>query len=102
MGMEYLKIEQMFKEILDKLDAIDRRQGDKIRKAEPLDGDRLLDNADLCRLLGVTKRTLARYRQKKKVSYYMIDGLTYYKASEIRDFLLKKGKGTGSLDNIKK
>ena len=46
----------------------------------------------MCELLGVTKRTLARYRQKKLVTYYMIDGRTYYKASEVQDFLNKKGK----------
>ncbi len=40
----------------------------------------------------VTKRTIARYRQKKLVSYYMIDGRTYYKASEVQTFLKKKGK----------
>lgn len=39
-----------------------------------------------------TKRTLARYRQKKLVTYYMIDGRTYYKASEVQDFLSRKGK----------
>ena len=52
----------------------------------------LLDNQDMCELLGVTKRTLARYRQKKLVTYYMIDGRTYYKASEVQDFLNRKGK----------
>ena len=30
-----------------------------------MDGDELLDNQDLCLLLGITKRTLATYRQKK-------------------------------------
>ena len=57
-----------------------------------LDGDTLLDNYDLCQLLGITKRTLARYRQKKLVTYYMIDGRTYYKASEVEAFLNQKGK----------
>ena len=54
--------------------------------------DTLLDNYDLCQLLGVTKRTLARYRQKRYVTYYMIDGRTYYKASEVEAFLNQKGK----------
>ena len=45
----------------------------------------------LSKLLGVTHRTLARYRQKKLIRYYMIDGRTYYKASEINDFLKMKG-----------
>ena len=58
---------------------------------ECLDGDTLLDNYDLSKLLGVTHRTLARYRQKKLIRYYMIDGRTYYKASEINDFLKMKG-----------
>ena len=52
----------------------------------------MIHNQDMCELLGVTKRTLARYRQKKLVTYYMIDGRTYYKASEVQDFLNKKGK----------
>jgi hypothetical protein len=65
------------------------------QQTHPLDGDKLLDNQDMCQLLGVTKRTMARYRQRKLVSYYMIDGRTYYKASEIQSFLKKKGKGTG-------
>ena len=51
-----------------------------------------IDNYDLCQLLGITKRTLARYRQKKLVTYYMIDGRTYYKASEVEAFLFQKGK----------
>ena len=42
-------------------------------------------------LLGVTHRTLARYRQKKLIRYYMIDGRTYYKASEVKDFFEQKG-----------
>ena len=66
------------------------RQGDIPDDAPS--GDKLLDNQDMCELLGVTKRTLARYRQKKLVTYYMIDGRTYYKASEVQDFLNKKGK----------
>ena len=46
-------------------------------------------NHDMCMLLGVTKRTLQRYRQLKKVIYYQIDGKTYYKSSEIQEFLKK-------------
>ena len=69
---------EMFAQIMERFDRIER--------------DTLLDNYDLCRLLGITKRTLARYRQKKLVTYYMIDGRTYYKASEVEAFLNQKGK----------
>ena len=62
------------------------------RQTSALDGDKLLDNQDMCELLGITKRTLARYRQKKLVTYYMIDGRTYYKSSEVKEFLNRKGR----------
>ena len=78
---------------MERLDGIDQKLIVKRQRVHPLDGDALLDNQDLCQLLGVTKRTLARYRQKKLVSYYMIDGRTYYKASEVAEFLRKKGRG---------
>ena len=69
------------------------------RLKDCLDGDTLLDNYDLCRLLGVTKRTLARYRQKKLIRYYMIDRRTYYKASEIQEFLQIKGKSLPAMSS---
>ena len=72
--------QMMLHQIMERFDRIDDRL------------NRLLDNQDMCELLGVTKRTLARYRQKKLVTYYMIDGRTYYKASEVQDFLNRKGK----------
>ena len=92
MSFDDYKIEEMFRKILEKLESIDGKVEGKKRRKDPLEGDTLLDNQDLCELFGVTKRTLARYRQKKKITYYMIDGRTYYKASEIQNFLKKKGK----------
>lgn len=49
-------------------------------------------NADLCRMLRVSKRTLARYRQKGLISYYMIGRKTYYKVSDVENFLHGKAK----------
>jgi|MGYP000242437273 hypothetical protein len=77
---------------MERFDRIDDRLNRMNRQTAALEGDKLLDNQDMCELLGVTKRTLARYRQKKLVTYYMIDGRTYYKASEVQDFLSRKGK----------
>ncbi len=79
-------------QIMERFDKIDRTLERMNKLKDCLDGDTLLDNYDLCRLLGITKRTLARYRQKKLVTYYMIDGRTYYKASEVEAFLNQKGK----------
>lgn len=84
--------QMMFMQIMERFDRIDRTLERMNKLKECLEGDTLLDNYDLCQLLGVTKRTLARYRQKKYVTYYMIDGRTYYKASEVEAFLKRKGK----------
>lgn len=46
----------------------------------------------MCQLFKIAKRTLAGYRQKKLIPYYILDGKAYYKASEIQNFLKKKGK----------
>jgi len=94
MDWEWHRIEQMFREILERLDSIERKSESekKQRPVDPLDGDKLLDNQDMCMILGVTKRTLARYRQKRLVTYYKIDGRTYYKASEVLGFFHQREK----------
>ena len=84
--------QMMLMQIMERFDRIDRTLERMNKLKECLEGDTLLDNYDLCQLLGITKRTLARYRQKKLVTYYMIDGRTYYKASEVEAFLNQKGK----------
>lgn len=56
---------EMFAQIMERFDRIERALERMNKLKECLDGDTLLDNYDLCRLLGITKRTLARYRQKR-------------------------------------
>lgn len=90
--MESQTKSEMFEMIMQRFDRLDRKVERLNKLRDCFDGDKLLDNQDMCMLLGVTKRTLARYRQKKLVRYYMIDGKTYYKASEIDEFLNNKGK----------
>lgn len=84
--------QMMLQKIMERFDKIEVRLNRMNRQTAALEGDKLLDNQDMCELLGVTKRTLARYRQKQLVTYYMIDGRTYYKASEVEEFLNQKGK----------
>lgn len=91
MYIENEHLATLAKEIMGRFDKIDKTLERMTKLKDCLDGDTLLDNYDMCALLGVTKRTLARYRQLKKVTYYMIDGRTYYKSSEIKEFLKKKG-----------
>ena len=90
--------QMMLHQIMERFDKIEDKLGRMNRQTSALDGDKLLDNQDMCELLGITKRTLARYRQKKLVTYYMIDGRTYYKSSEVKEFLNRKGQRTSYTD----
>jgi hypothetical protein len=86
-------LEELRKLIVSRFDEIEKKLDKSIKVKMVMDGDNLLeDNQDLCLLLGVTKRSVARYRQKKLIRYYQIDRKTYYKASEIQEFLKTKGK----------
>lgn len=79
------------KQILSRFDNVEDRLDRLFRVKNSLDGDELMDNQDMCFLLGVTKQTLYRYRKKGILKYYMVDnGKVYYKKSEIPEFLLKK------------
>lgn len=92
-------VHRMFSALMERFEKLERAFERMNRLKDCLDGDTLLDNYDLCRLLGVTKRTLARYRQKKLIRYYMIDGRTYYKASEIQEILQIKGKSLPAMSS---
>ena len=84
--------QMMLHQIMERFDKIEDKLSRMNRQTSALDGDKLLDNQDMCELLGITKRTLARYRQKKLVTYYMIAGRPYYRSSEVKEFLNRKGR----------
>ena len=51
------------------------------------DGDRLLDNCDLCKMLNISKRTLQRYRTSGDLPYQMIYHKTFYLESDVLRFI---------------
>lgn len=84
-------IDKWMKLIIQRFDKLDDKIDRMTKTKDCMDGDDLLDNQDLCLLLGVTKQTLYRYRRKGVIKYYMINnGKVYYKKSEIPDSLLQK------------
>ena len=87
-------LEKMIMTIVEGFDRIEKKLDRMNRLKDCLDGDTLLDNCDLAQLLGVTQRTIARYREKGLSSYYQTDenGKNFYRSSEIREFLQQKGK----------
>lgn len=67
-----------------------------------LEGERLFDNTDLCRLLHVSKRTLQRYRSTGELPFQIAHQKTYYKESDIHAFIrMNFGKRRGRNNNNK-
>lgn len=59
-----------------------------INTKEVLDEDeKIMDNQDLAFLLKVSYRTLQRYRTNEKLPYFSIGHKTYYKVSDVRNFV---------------
>lgn len=57
------------------------------KEVKYLDGERLLDNQDLCQLLQASKRSLQRYRSSGTLRYRMLWHKIYYKESDVQEFL---------------
>jgi len=76
-----------FEQILVKLEKLEAMLKKLTEKKDMLKSDDLMDNTDMCLLLGITKRTLQRYRQKGVVPYYMMSGKPYYKPEEVQECL---------------
>ena len=64
--------------------------GKELREVKYLDGERLLDNQDLCFLLKVSVKTLQRYRKKGILPYLLLDGKYYYRASDIHKLIRER------------
>ena len=58
--------------------------GKELRKVKYLDGERLLDNQDLCELLNTSKRSIQRYRSSGTLKYQMLWHKVYYKESDVQ------------------
>ncbi len=87
-------LERLMNTIAEGFARIEKKLERMNRLKECLDGDTLLDNVDLAELLGVSQRTLARYREKGLIRYYSMNdnGKNFYLASEIQEFLKSRSK----------
>jgi len=72
--------------VSERFDKIDDKLYRMVHLKTVLDNDELIDNQDLCILLGVTKRTVQRYRNLKLIPFFKIDKKVYYKKSDVMKF----------------
>lgn len=90
-------MEIWFERLITRLDRIERHLEKMAIKEKLLEGERLLDNQDVCQLLNVSKRTLQRYRSSGELPYQMIYHKTFYKESDVEAFIkanFAKGEDT--------
>ena len=77
---------------MDRLDMQDKKIDRLLNSQNCLDGEKLLDNQDLCLLLQISKRTLQRYRSEGALAYKTLGKKTYYSETDVLDFLSKHVK----------
>lgn len=83
--------------IMSRFDQLDKHMEKMEIKEKLLEGERLLDNQDVCQLLNVSKRTLQRYRSSGELPYQMVYHKTFYKESDVEAFIkanFAKGEDT--------
>lgn len=76
--------------IMDRFDMLDKKIDRMAGGHNSLNGERLLDNQDLCFLLKVSNKTLQRYRKKKILPYLMLDGRCYYRESDVHKLIRER------------
>ena len=65
--------------IMDRLDMQDKKIDRLLSGHNYLNGEKLLDNQDLCFMLKVSTKTLQRYRKKGILPYLTLDGKYFYR-----------------------
>lgn len=63
--------------------------GKEVKEVMYVNGERLLDNQDLCQLLQTSKQSLQRYRSSGMLRYRKLRHKTYYTESDVQEFLKK-------------
>lgn len=88
-GMDDLKdfMQEWFEQFMGRFDRLDNFIEIMTSRHNVINGERLLDNHDLCKLLNVSKRTLQRYRSNGYIPYQTIYHKTYYKECDVEKFI---------------
>ncbi|HBG70459.1 MAG: DNA-binding protein [Bacteroidetes bacterium GWF2_43_63] len=91
--MDVITIEsEAFAAIVRRIDDIEQKILDIVKKAHNPLADRWLDNSEVCRVLSISKRLLQTYRDDKKIPFSQIHHKIYFKASDVQKFLTKNYK----------
>lgn len=75
--------------LLERMEGLEKRIDELLKRQNVLNGEILLDNQDLCFQLKISKRSLQRYRSEGKLKYRQLEQKTYYCKSDVEEFVRK-------------
>jgi hypothetical protein len=75
------------KQIMERFDRLENKKDKPEKLLQSVNGDKLLDNQDLCLMLNVSNRTLQRYRVSGLLPCKRFDQKTYYFESDVLKFI---------------
>jgi len=97
MLLEKENFEEWMRRIMERFERLEKSLNNKSEKPDKtIDGEKLLDNQDLCFMLNCSKRTLQRFRVSGLLPCKRIRQKTYYLESDVLKFIrehLKYPKG---------
>jgi len=73
--------------IIERIDRVSKEFQEYVRQSSNPMKEKWVDNADACRILNVSTRSLQNYRDKRILPYSALSGKIYYKASDIEAVL---------------
>lgn len=87
MNIDKIEFHAGIERIIDRMDLLDEKMEQLIRRHHCIEGEELLDNQDLLLTLKVSHRTLQRYRTSGELPYFRMNGKIYYKLSDVNRFI---------------
>jgi hypothetical protein len=96
MFIENKDFETWMKRMMERFDRLEKRMEKPEKQQKTVDGEKLLDNQDLCFMLNCSKRTLQRHRVAGLLPCKRFNQKTYYLESDVLKFIseyLQKPKG---------
>ena len=79
--------ENWMRRIMERLDRLENHMKKTEKEQKTIDGEKLLDNQDLCFMLNISKRTLQRFRVSGMLPCKRIKQKTYYLESDVMNFI---------------
>ena len=87
MNIDKLEFRSYMDNFIERIDLLDEKLENLLRRKKCDTGEELLDNQDLLFELNVSARTLQRFRSSGQLPYYTINGKIYYKLSDVNRFI---------------